>query len=110
SLGSARSLSYPHPPRGSPKRPSSTTSPTAAMFSRSFRSQDQARVDKSARLKKAHREPSKHAKLQRSFTDGASSHSRGTQRARAGSASVAAKSLAPAPIVTLAVGREGRLF
>lgn len=80
------------------------------MFSRSFRSQDQARVDKSARLKKAHREPAKHAKLQRSFTDGAPSRSRGSQRARAGSASAVAKSLAPSPIVTLAVGCEGRLF
>lgn len=70
------------------------------MFSRSFRSQDHARVDKSARLKKAHREPARHAKLQRSAA--------GSQRARSGSAS--SRSLAPSPIVTLTVGREGRLF
>lgn len=88
----------------------STEKNKAAMFSRSFRSQDHTRVDKSARLKKAHREPSKHAKLQRSFTDGAPPRSRGGHRARAGSTSTATKSLAPSPIVTLMVGREGRLF
>ncbi|KAJ2903324.1 uncharacterized protein MKZ38_010075 [Zalerion maritima] len=70
------------------------------MFKRSFRSQEAGsssshRVDKSSRLKK--RDAQKLAKLQRSFTEESL-------------ASAAKKSLAPSPIVTLTVGREGRLF
>ena len=78
------------------------------MFKRSFRSQDQSRVDKAARLKKqsSTRDNSKLAKLQRSLTEQDSSsvpvnnhHKHPTN-----------KSPAPSPIVTLTVGREGRLF
>jgi hypothetical protein len=80
------------------------------MFKRSFRSQD--RVDKAARLKKAGggasstaRDQKLSKRLQQSFSDegyppGLSSP--GGQRSN--------KSLAPSPIVTLTVGREGRLF
>lgn len=70
------------------------------MFKRSFRSTDQVRVDKSARLKKSAsvRDPQKLSKLQRSLNE----------EGLAGS--VKQKSLAPSPIVTLTVGREGRLF
>ncbi|QPG98822.1 hypothetical protein C2857_000154 [Epichloe festucae Fl1] len=67
------------------------------MFKRSFRSQDLNRVDKSARLKKSGsvRDPTKLSKLQRSLTE--QDH-------------VAQKPATPSPIVTLTVGREGRLF
>ncbi|KAK9444783.1 BTB/POZ fold domain containing protein [Metarhizium brunneum] len=68
------------------------------MFSkRSFKSQDQSRVDKSARLKKpgSVRDPTKLSKLQRSLTE---------------QDRLAQKSTTPSPIVTLTVGREGRLF
>jgi len=70
------------------------------MFKRSFRSQDPSRVDKSARLKKSGsvRDPQKLSKLQRSLTE-----DQFGQPAKN-------KSLAPSPIVTLTVGREGRLF
>lgn len=66
------------------------------MFKRSFRSEEASshRVDKTARLKK--RDAQKVAKLQRSMTSE--------------SQSSAKKNLAPSPIVTLAVGPEGRLF
>jgi hypothetical protein len=78
------------------------------MFKRSFRSaQDQTRVDKSARLKKpssSTRDPQKLSKLQRSFARGADNHHHHQQ------AAPSKKSLAPSPIVTLTVGREGRLF
>lgn len=73
------------------------------MFKRSFRSQEAGpggashRVDKSARLKK--RDVQKLAKLQRSFSAASDEP-----------LSSAKKNLAPAPIVTLAVGRSGRLF
>lgn len=68
------------------------------MFKRSFRSQDPSRVDKSARLKKqgSVRDPTKLSKLQRSLTG----QDAIPQRPAA----------APSPIVTLTVGREGRLF
>lgn len=68
------------------------------MFKRSFRSQDQNRVDKSARLKKpgSARDPTKLSKLQRSLTE----QDYAAQKSAA----------APSPIVTLTVGREGRLF
>lgn len=67
------------------------------MFKRSFRSHDQSRVDKSARLKKSGsvRDHSKISKLQRSLTE---------------QDAIAQASAAPSPIVTLTVGREGRLF
>lgn len=105
------------------------------MFGRSFRSnQDQTRVDKAARLKKSTsvRDPQKLSKLQKSFGRGdelsrgaggsSSATGRGSSSRRhhgAGSSSSAAAaahaypdahSLAPSPIVTLTVGREGRLF
>jgi hypothetical protein len=72
------------------------------MFKRSFRSQDQTRVDKSARLKKSGsvRDPQKLSKLQRSLT---------AEDGFAGPPGKS-KSTAPSPIVTLTVGREGRLF
>ena len=70
-----------------------------SMFKRSFRSQDQthSRVDKSARVKKSGsiRDPMKLSKLQRSLTE---------------QDSIPQKSAAPSPIITLTVGREGRLF
>ncbi|KAF7562631.1 hypothetical protein G7046_g1459 [Stylonectria norvegica] len=71
------------------------------MFKRSFRSHDQSRVDKAARHKKpgSIRDPTKLSKLQRSLTE-QDSHSAPTPN----------QSAAPSPIVTLTVGREGRLF
>jgi len=74
------------------------------MFKRSFRSAD--RVDKTARLKKSGsvRDPSSQKlskKLQHSFTADDGSGNLPTR---------SAGSLAPSPIVTLTVGREGRLF
>ncbi|KAM4067180.1 BTB/POZ domain-containing protein [Hirsutella rhossiliensis] len=67
------------------------------MFKRSFRSQDPGRVDKTARHKKpaSVRDPGKLSKLQRSLTE---------------QDLVGSQSAAPSPIVTLAVGRDGRLF
>jgi hypothetical protein len=92
------------------------------MFKRSFRSNTsqvadpQHRVDKSARLMKRNngghaggggggtagsvRDPQKLSKLQRSL-----SHAEDVRMAGASQ-----KSLAPSPIVTITVGREGRLF
>ncbi|ORY57449.1 uncharacterized protein BCR38DRAFT_413849 [Pseudomassariella vexata] len=64
------------------------------MFKRSFRSQD--RVDKASRLKKAtpiRNDPQKLSKLQRSIEE-----------------SMPVKRTLNSPIVTLTVGREGRLF
>ncbi|KAK3318808.1 hypothetical protein B0H66DRAFT_250056 [Apodospora peruviana] len=91
------------------------------MFKRSFRPRDanasqrdgasttmdsQHRVDKSARLMKkgSIRDPQKLSKLQRSFQGEEGS------RMPSGQARLSDKSLAPSPIVTLTVGREGRLF
>ncbi|KAK3353414.1 hypothetical protein B0T25DRAFT_210037 [Lasiosphaeria hispida] len=91
------------------------------MFKRSFRSRDggasqreavsstmdsQHRVDKSARLMKkgSVRDPQKVSKLQRSLT------SDETSRMQSAQARSTDKSIAPSPIVTLTVGREGRLF
>jgi len=67
------------------------------MFKRSFRSQDQNRIDKTSRLKKSGsvRDPTKLSKLQRSLTE---------------QDALLQKSVAPSPIVTLTVGRDGRLF
>jgi len=84
------------------------------MFKRSFRSHDPTRVDKAARLKKpvTMRDPQKVSKLQRSLTGdefgrggaAATGYGHGSPAASSG------KNLAPSPIVTLTVGREGRLF
>lgn len=76
------------------------------MFKRSFRSQDQSssRVDKTARLKKqaaAARDPTKLSRLQRSLTE---------QDVYASSRKAPSSSATPSPIVTITVGREGRLF
>jgi len=76
------------------------------MFKYSFRSQD--RVDKGARLKKSTsvREPQKLSKkLQQSFDDGTLPHQR-----RTSAPPVPKQPIAPSPIITLEVGREGRLF
>lgn len=77
------------------------------MFKRSFRSQDQNRVDKAARLKKqgSVRDPTKMSKLQRSLTEQdmmAQHHHNPHPQSH--------PSAAPSPIVTLTIGREGRLF
>lgn len=91
------------------------------MFKRSFRSNNsqqaaamdsQHRVDKTARLMKkgtttagSVRDPTKLSKLQRSLSE--------REEALASSSRMkldSNKSLAPSPIVTLTVGREGRLF
>jgi hypothetical protein len=90
------------------------------MFKRSFRSRDastsqreaaptmdsQHRVDKSTRLtrKGATRDPQKVSKLQRSLKG------EDTSRMQSEQARPSNKSLAPSPIITLVVGREGRLF
>ncbi|KAF4976880.1 hypothetical protein FZEAL_6522 [Fusarium zealandicum] len=77
------------------------------MFKRSFRSQDPSRVDKTARLKKSgsYRDHSKISKLQRSLTE---QDSIPKKSAPAPAPTAAAPS--PSPIVTLTVGRDGRLF
>jgi hypothetical protein len=86
------------------------------MFKRSFRSHDQAatRVDKASRLKKpsAMRDPQKVSKLQRSLAGDEFGQRSGHagQYGNAAVAGVPGKNLAPSPIVTLTVGREGRLF
>jgi hypothetical protein len=61
------------------------------MFKRSFRSTD--RVEKASRLKKSFKDASKLSKLQKSFEESAPNGSTLTS-----------------PIITLTVGREGRLF
>lgn len=71
------------------------------MFERSFRSQDRSRIEKTARLvtrSNSTKDQKKLAKLQRTFVEEARAQE------------PAASSLAPSPIVTLTVGREGRLF
>lgn len=77
------------------------------MFKRSFRSQDQNRVDKAVRLRKqgSVRDPAKMSKLQRSLTEQEPYHHRAPVHHVA---SPAAPS--PSPIVTITIGREGRLF
>ena len=80
------------------------------MFKRSFRSQDQNRVDKSARMKKtgSFRDPTKLSKLQRSLTEqDPALHQQYHQQHQHQHQPTSA---APSPIVTLTVGREGRLF
>jgi len=94
------------------------------MFKRSFKSgreasqrdvamtDSQHRVDKSARLMKKsgsvrdrdHHHLTKLARLQRSLAG------EEAERPPSGGARLSEKSLAPSPIVTLTVGREGRLF
>lgn len=97
------------------------------MFKRSFRSRDQTRVDKSARPKKSGsvRDPAKVSKLQRSLTEqdgGLPSykshqqqqqhhhHHHHQQQQHRREPTQTPPSVAPSPIVTLTVGREGRLF
>lgn len=84
------------------------------MFKRSFRSQDQNRVDKSARLKKtgSTRDPTKLSRLQRSLTehDQAVHPKHQYQQQHQHQHPQPPSSAAPSPIVTLTVGREGRLF
>jgi len=94
------------------------------MFKRSFRSRDagvsqretptsaamdaQHRVDKSARLMKkggSLRDPQKLSKIQRSLNGDDTSRMHNSPQARQSN-----RSVAPSPIVTLTVGREGRLF
>jgi hypothetical protein len=87
----------------------------AAMFKRSFRSQDPSgRVDKTARLKKtgSFRDAQKLSKLQRTLTEDASlaAAAVGVYPSPSAASPASKKSLAPSPIVTLTVGREGRLF
>jgi hypothetical protein len=75
------------------------------MFKRSFRSQDPSgRVDKTARLRKqgSFRDPQKLSKLQRSLTN--------EEPLGVADSPATKRPSALAPIVTLTVGREGRLF
>ena len=71
---------------------------------RSFRSHDQTRVDKSARLKKhgSVRDHTKMARLQQSMTE--------HDTIMHGKSFAPPPPPSPSPIVTLTVGREGRLF
>ncbi|KAF6843137.1 hypothetical protein CMUS01_02417 [Colletotrichum musicola] len=94
-----------------------------SMFKRTFRSQDpNVRVDKSSRLKKpsssSTRDHQKPSKSQRSAPEDqpvsmappvSAPHAAPTP-AKAAPAKPAKPSVAPSPIVTLTVGREGRLF
>jgi hypothetical protein len=83
------------------------------MFKRSFRSHDQSRVDKSARLKKSGsvRDPTKLSKLQRSLTEQDDTlHQQHHHQQQLPKQQQQHSSAAPSPIVTLTVGREGRLF
>lgn len=77
----------------------------------------QHRVDKSARLARkgtnagSVRDPTKLSKLQRSLTEREASGSASRLKADSAKAQDASKAnLAPSPIVTLTIGREGRLF
>ncbi|KAM0247842.1 hypothetical protein ACHAP5_003852 [Fusarium lateritium] len=74
------------------------------MFKRSFRSQDPGRVDKTARHKRlgSQRDHTKMSKLQRSLNEQDAIPQK--------SAPAPAPAPAPSPIVTLTVGRDGRLF
>jgi hypothetical protein len=95
-------------------------STTAAMFKRSFRSQDQpqGRVEKPARLKRSNsiRDPTKLSKLQRSLTEQDALNNMAKAKKSAAVAAAAAavpshqQAQPPSPIVTLNVGRDGRLF
>ncbi|EQB43520.1 hypothetical protein CGLO_17812 [Colletotrichum gloeosporioides Cg-14] len=93
-----------------------------SLFKRTFRSQDpNVRVDKSSRLKKSSsiRDNQKVSKMQRSVADDqpapmappVAAAPRGGPVPTPAKASGGGKSaVAPSPIVTLTVGREGRLF
>ncbi|KAL0935817.1 uncharacterized protein CTRU02_208031 [Colletotrichum truncatum] len=91
-----------------------------SLFKRTFRSQDpNVRVDKSSRLKKSNsiRDNQKLSKMQRSAPDDQHATMAPPVAAPRGAAPMPAKasgggksSVAPSPIVTLTVGREGRLF
>ncbi|KAK7420903.1 hypothetical protein QQX98_002467 [Neonectria punicea] len=92
------------------------------MFKRSFRSQDQtqSRVDKATRLKRSGsvRDHTKLSKLQRSLTEQDSTKPNPPKKSAAhpaahpaaAAASATATAPSPSPIVTLTVGRDGRLF
>ncbi|KPM42130.1 hypothetical protein AK830_g4387 [Neonectria ditissima] len=89
------------------------------MFKRSFRSQDQtqSRVEKATRLKRSGsiRDPTKLSKLQRSLTEQDSTAPKPPKKSTTAAAAAAATSAtatapSPSPIVTLTVGRDGRLF
>ncbi|KAI8717196.1 BTB domain-containing protein [Fusarium sp. LHS14.1] len=77
------------------------------MFKRSVRSQDPNRVDKSARLKRSgsHRDHVKMSKLQRSLNERDTTPQQHQQQQKSPAAAPS-----PSPIVTLTVGRDGRLF
>ncbi|RSM15759.1 hypothetical protein CDV31_004860 [Fusarium ambrosium] len=80
------------------------------MFKRSVRSQDPNRVDKSARLKRSgsHRDHVKMSKLQRSLNERDTTPQQQQHQQQQHKSPAAAPS--PSPIVTLTVGRDGRLF
>lgn len=124
-----------HSPADHRKYHITVTNNKTTMFKRSFRSNttsqpaggsgmdSQYKVDKSARLKSkgtttanSVRDQSKLSKLQRSFTERETRrHDATSAKAIASSqqqqeAAAAAANLAPSPIVTLTIGREGRLF
>jgi hypothetical protein len=106
-------LSFLHRPAESdpPSFSSQLLARTAAMFKRSFRSHQpvdpNTRVDKTTRLKKTNsfRDPQKLSKLQRSLNEDAA-----LPTVAGSPASMSKSSSAFSPIVTLTVGREGRLF
>jgi hypothetical protein len=110
---------YPEKPRrdsAAKRRKFKNKKTTGNMFKRSFRSNStqvadpQHRVDKSARLTKRSggsggtagsvRDPQKLSRLERSLAQAEDVRMAGASQ----------KSLAPSPIVTITVGREGRLF
>ncbi|ROV98054.1 hypothetical protein VMCG_07051 [Cytospora schulzeri] len=76
----------------------------------------QYKVDKQARLKKgtnaaSTRDPTKLSRLQRSLTEREASNATSSSRSRTDKQQEASKStLTPSPIVTVTIGREGRLF
>lgn len=85
---------------------------TAAMFKRSFRSQDPVRVEKAPRAKKqgSLRDQTKMSKLQRSLNESNPSIPPSSRSAVPSPVAPAVTSAAPSPIVTLTVGADGRLF
>ncbi|KLU91446.1 hypothetical protein MAPG_09966 [Magnaporthiopsis poae ATCC 64411] len=101
------------------------------MFKRSFRSSNKEhsqggsggmdahhRVDKSSRLTRkgaggnaaSGRDPQKLSKLQRSLSSAEEASAAASKPSSQWKQGASPKSLAPSPIVTLAIGREGRLF
>ncbi|KAK2061974.1 hypothetical protein LY76DRAFT_506805 [Colletotrichum caudatum] len=91
-----------------------------SLFKRTFRSQDpNVRVDKTSRLKKSSsiRDPQKLSKMQQPTTDNNRPAMAppavpvpAPHQSKSAKAPAPNKSVAPSPIVTLTVGREGRLF